>query len=526
MWRTDSLAFIHESLARMHADLKYVESLEDELDELESDKAEFSNMYDMLLQECVSKDVMCSYLLTSSDLDEITELQCLYLHKVMECDCLAQKLSEQTVFVICATCGKCMFNSNHDACVSKFLNDVNARTKKPNVVPISTRKPKSQANKSVATPIDNRDLVQENNGIKSVNTSTVQSTIFSQLVNSVMRIWRLHSRTTCFVRDLQGNYLLLASPTQEWLWHRSLSHLNFDYIKLAFKKDIVDGLPKLNLMKSKRCQRRLLLMSLQASFPNNKRRQIMTTPGPRTRNLQYVSPSARYNSSFKQDLGSSFWSCVDELFNDGDFVSTSIRLHCTLCIHKTIHPSTNIQPTSEPSTPTNANAEENNDHQAEFTNPFCTPVQEIAESSSLILPVPNKTTTATDHEMCIVRNSLHEDQTVIRNKARLVAKGYAQEEGIDFDESFALVARLVGLSGSCSQLLPQAFPIYQMDVKTTFLNGPLKEEVYVAQPDGFVDPDHPDKVYRLRKALYGIKTNAREPRLLKLSKFLISKGFV
>ncbi|GJX49631.1 hypothetical protein Tco_0276476 [Tanacetum coccineum] len=95
-----SLAFIHELKQEMHADLKYVESLEDELDELESDKAEFSNMYDMLLQECVSKDVMCSYLRTSSDLDEITELQCLYLHKVRECDCLAQKLSEHTDFVI------------------------------------------------------------------------------------------------------------------------------------------------------------------------------------------------------------------------------------------------------------------------------------------------------------------------------------------------------------------------------------------------------------------------------------------
>ncbi|GJV29811.1 hypothetical protein Tco_1386259 [Tanacetum coccineum] len=378
--QNDSFTFVHELKQEMHADLKYVKSLEDELDELESDKAEFSNMYDMLLQECVSKDVMCSYLQSSSDLDEINELQCLYLHKVRECDCLAQKLSEQTEFVskeiytkllqffsklekhsisleialqecqeqlkndtvckekasnvfrkereqyfeiqdlkaqlqdkniaiselkkliekckgksvdtkfdkpsvvrqpnaqripkpsvlgkpapfsdslerkyfakksmyriatsstqtrapqlnqtsrntnprvststgvahktnvsrpqprsnqmkdkvvpntshvkfkkteveehprissisnqtksvtackdslnfrtsnvndVCATCGKCVFNSNHDACVSKFLKDVNARTKKPNVVPISTRKPKSQANKSVATP--------------------------------------------------------------------------------------------------------------------------------------------------------------------------------------------------------------------------------------------------------------------------------------------------------------------------------------------------------------------------------------
>ncbi|GKB16145.1 gag-pol polyprotein [Tanacetum coccineum] len=84
------------------------------------------------------------------------------------------------------------------------------------------------------------------------------------------------------------------------------------------------------------------------------------------------------------------------------------------------------------------------------------------------------------------KNKKDEDQTVIRNKARLVAKGYAQEEGIDFEELFA-----------------------PMDVKTTFLNGPMKEEVHVAQPDGFVDPDHPKKVYRLRKDLYGLKKALR-----------------
>ncbi|GJU70567.1 hypothetical protein Tco_1256826 [Tanacetum coccineum] len=97
--QNDSFAFVHELKQEMHADLKYVESLEDELDELKSDKEEFSNMYDMLLQECMSKDVMCSYLQSSSDLDKITESQCLYLHKVRECDSLAQMLSEQTEFV-------------------------------------------------------------------------------------------------------------------------------------------------------------------------------------------------------------------------------------------------------------------------------------------------------------------------------------------------------------------------------------------------------------------------------------------
>ncbi|GJZ99161.1 retrovirus-related pol polyprotein from transposon TNT 1-94 [Tanacetum coccineum] len=117
-----------------------------------------------------------------------------------------------------------------------------------------------------------------------------------------------------------------------------------------------------------------------------------------------------------------------------------------------------------------------------------------------------------------------EDQTVIRNKARLVAKGYAQEEGIDFEESFAPVARLEAVRIFVAYAAHKSFPIYQMDVKTAFLNGPLKEEVYVAQPDGFVDPDHPDKVYRLRKALYGLK---QAPRAWydELSKFLISKGF-
>nr|GEX91590.1 hypothetical protein [Tanacetum cinerariifolium] len=91
----DSFTFVHELKQKMYDDLKYVESLEKEIDELESNKADFSNMYDILLQECVSNDVMCSYLHSLSDLNAHTELPCLYLHKVKECECLAQKLSKQ-----------------------------------------------------------------------------------------------------------------------------------------------------------------------------------------------------------------------------------------------------------------------------------------------------------------------------------------------------------------------------------------------------------------------------------------------
>ncbi|GJX30943.1 retrovirus-related pol polyprotein from transposon TNT 1-94 [Tanacetum coccineum] len=103
------------------------------------------------------------------------------------------------------------------------------------------------------------------------------------------------------------------------------------------------------------------------------------------------------------------------------------------------------------------------------------------------------------------KNKRDEENTVIRNKSRLVAKGYAQKEGIDFEESFAPVARLEAVRLFIAYAAHKSFTVYQMDVKTTFLYGPLKEEVYVNQPDGFVDPYHPDKVYRLKKALYCLK---------------------
>ncbi|GJS85927.1 retrovirus-related pol polyprotein from transposon TNT 1-94 [Tanacetum coccineum] len=92
------------------------------------------------------------------------------------------------------------------------------------------------------------------------------------------------------------------------------------------------------------------------------------------------------------------------------------------------------------------------------------------------------------------KNKKDEDQTVIRNKARLVAKGYAQEEGIDFEKSFAPVARLEAVRIFDTYATHKSFPIYQMDVKTDFLNGPLKEEVYVAQQDGTSDPPIPTSV--------------------------------
>ncbi|GJW69790.1 retrovirus-related pol polyprotein from transposon TNT 1-94, partial [Tanacetum coccineum] len=107
------------------------------------------------------------------------------------------------------------------------------------------------------------------------------------------------------------------------------------------------------------------------------------------------------------------------------------------------------------------------------------------------------------------KNKCDAENIVVRNKTRLVAKGYKQEEGIDFEESFALVARLEAVRMFIAYTAHKNITIFKMDVKTAFLNGPLKEEVYVSQPEGFIDPEFPDHVYRLKKALYGLKQAPR-----------------
>ncbi|GJS03483.1 retrovirus-related pol polyprotein from transposon TNT 1-94 [Tanacetum coccineum] len=182
-------------------------------------------------------------------------------------------------------------------------------------------------------------------------------------------------------------------------------------------------------------------------------------------------------------------------------------------------PTANIQPTMEPITPRiNVNPEENNNDQAadvhvdenEFYNIFSTPVREEAESSSRNVNNSNmhifyqrhqsEHRGTKDHPLEQVRGNLSKPVQTRRQLATdlEMSKGYAQEEGIDFEESFALVARL--------------------EVVRLF------EEIYVAQLDGFIDPNYPEKVYHVRKSLYGLK---QAPRAWydELSNFLMSKGF-
>nr|GEX43185.1 retrovirus-related Pol polyprotein from transposon TNT 1-94 [Tanacetum cinerariifolium] len=334
---------------------------------------------------------------------------------------------------VCATCNKCLVDSNHFACVTKMLNDVHARTKKPIVVPISTRKPKSQAKKSVATHHK------------------------KQIVQLILFI--VDSGCT---KHMTGNLKLLCNFVEKFLG--TVHFDNDQFAPILGYGDLVQGNVTI---------KRVYYVEVL------------------NRNLFSVDADVRS----QQELDLLFCPLYDEFFNAGSNPQDK-------------QPSTNIPSTSSPSTHTNVHAEENHNDQAEegeqlqddeFINPFYHPLEQVRGNPSR--PVQTRRWLAIDPEICMY--ALIVSTAELKNIKKAMADSAwieaMQEELHQFDK-------------------------LQMDVKMAFLNGLLKEEVYVAQPDGFVDPDHPEKVYRLRKALYGLK---QSPRAWydELSMFLTSKYF-
>jgi len=124
----------------------------------------------------------------------------------------------------------------------------------------------------------------------------------------------------------------------------------------------------------------------------------------------------------------------------------------------------------------------------------------------------------------VFRNKQDEHGVVVRNKARLVAKGFSQVKGLDFDETFAPVARLEAIRILLAYSSHHNIKLYQMNMKSAFLNGFINELIYVEQPPGFEDPRNPNHVYRLHKALYGLK-QALRAWYERLRDFLIMQGF-
>ncbi|GJY13990.1 retrovirus-related pol polyprotein from transposon TNT 1-94 [Tanacetum coccineum] len=155
-------------------------------------------------------------------------------------------------------------------------------------------------------------------------------------------------------------------------------------------------------------------------------------------------------------------------------------------------------------------------------------ISELARPGSIRLAVTCASSflLLTDAFLMLLNPNIKLDELggILKNKARLVARGYHQEEGIDFEESFSPVARLEAIRIFLAFAAHMNMVVYQIDVKTAFLNGNLREEVYFSQPDGFVDKDKPNHVYKLKKALYGLKQSPRAWYDM-LSSFLISQDF-
>nr|GEU95737.1 retrovirus-related Pol polyprotein from transposon TNT 1-94 [Tanacetum cinerariifolium] len=473
--------------------------------------------------------------------DALAELQCLYLHQVKECDCLAQKLSKQTESVT-------------KEVLTKLLQHFTKVEKHSISLEIALQKCKEQIIQLILFIVDSGCTKHMTGNLKLLCN-------FVKKFLGTVRFGNDQFAPILGYGDLvQGNITINRVYYVEGLNHNLFSVGQFCDVDL--EKDVVICLPKLKYVKDQLCSSCELSKAKRSSFkskvvPSSKGRlnllhmdlcgpmRVASINGKKyilviiddysrytwtlflcskddtpkvlkefltmiQRNLQAPVITVRtdrgteflnktLNAIFKeegiehqtftartpeqngiverqnldanvpsqQELDLLFGPLYDKFFNAGSNPQDN-------------QPTTNIQPTSAPSTPTNVHAEENNDIQAEeehlsnneFTNPFCAPTQEVAESSSHnneqvhgnpSRPVQTRRKLATYPEMCMFaltelidkpfgkmvirlkwlwKNKNDEDQTVIRNKARLVAKGYSQEEGIDFKESFAQVERL------------------------------------------------------------------------------------
>ncbi|GJV94928.1 retrovirus-related pol polyprotein from transposon TNT 1-94 [Tanacetum coccineum] len=366
------------------------------------------------------------------------------------------------------------------------------------------------------------DLIQGNVTIKRVYyVEGLNHNLFSvgQFCDADLEV--AFRKSTCFVRDLQGNDLLTgsrgsdlytislqettsstpicfmakASPTQAWLWHRRLSHLNFDYITLLSKKEVVNGLPKLKYVKDQLCS--------SCEMSKAKRSSFKTKAVP--------SSKGRLNLLHMDLCGPMRVASI----NGKKYILNGVveRRNRTLVEAARTMLSASKLPLS---------------FWAEAVATAC-----YTQNRSIIISTHGKTAyhiindrenTSIKHLTSLV-NKKDEAQTEISQQITyLWLKLCSGMRVLILEEYICSNARLEAVRIFVAHAAHKSFPIYQMDVKTAFLNGPLKEEVYVAQPEGFVDPDHPEKVYLLRKALYGLK---QAPRAWydELSNFLMSKGF-
>nr|GEV31250.1 hypothetical protein [Tanacetum cinerariifolium] len=341
-------------------------------------------------------------------------------------------------------------------------------------------------------------------------------------------------RNTCFVRNIDGVDLLkgnrttnlytinhhdmaFASPiclmaratsTKSWLWHQRLSHLNFDTINDLAKNDLVIGLPKFKYHKEHLCPSCEQGKCKRASHkpkpvPNSKQRSKDEAP-------EVIKPLLKKISVLLQAPDHPLEQVIEEpsrqvltrnqLRTDGDM--------CMYALTMSIIEPSNVREAMQDPTRIKSMQEE---------------LLQFKRLDVWVL-VPALDNIKPHTLKWLIKNKHDEENTVIRNKTRLVVRGYRQEEGIDFKDSFTSVARMEAIRIFLAYVAHKSFTVFQMDVKTAFLHGTLKKDVYVCQPKGFIDADHPSYVYKLKKALYGLK-HAPRAWYDEFSKFLLQNHF-
>nr|GEW91277.1 putative LRR receptor-like protein kinase [Tanacetum cinerariifolium] len=497
------------------------------------------------------------------------------------------KAKTLNVNFVCATCGKCVLMEKHNMCVLKSVNGVNSRTKMPIAVPVRTIK---FGNDQIAPILGYGDLVQGAIIIKRVYyVEGLNHNLFSvgQFCDADLEV--AFRKSTCYIHDLKGNDLLIgfrstdlysiklqdtncpnpiclmakATSSQAWLWHRRLSHLNFDTINLLLKNDIVVGLLKLKFVKDHLCSSCELGKAKRKSFhtkitlSSKRRLQLlhMDLCGPirvasingKIYVLVIVDDYSRYTwTHFLRSKHETpkvlinFLRLVQKgLQAQAEAIATTcFTQKCSLVIPR--HEKTPYHIINDQK-PDGENLDKMKEKgyacifvgystQSRAYRVFNKRTRVIVETIHVNFdelpqmasdhvssdPAPECQRMALEHDSLSPGPQYHPLEQVIRNpsqsvrtRRQLESDGkmcmFALTEGIDFEESFAPVARLEVVRLFIVYAAHKSFTVYQMDVKTTFLYGPMKEDVYVNQPDGFVDPYHPDKVYHLKKALYGLK---------------------
>ncbi|GJW13431.1 retrovirus-related pol polyprotein from transposon TNT 1-94 [Tanacetum coccineum] len=247
------------------------------------------------------------------------------------------------------------------------------------------------------------------------------------------------------------------------LWHMRLSHTNMHLIQLLASKELVRNLPKLKFDQHfcDACK-----MGKQAHASHKAKNIVATTRFLELLHMDLFGPSA---------------------------IQSSKRNHYTLVIVDDYSMYTCTRFLKDKTEALNQFEILSRKIQNQFIANY---IWELVQQPK------NKTIIGTKW---VFRNKLDENGVVSRNKARLVAQGYNQQEGIDYDETYAPVARLESIRILLAYACALDFKLFQMDVKSAFLNGFINEEVYVAQPPGFINFEKPDHVYKLKKALYGLK---------------------